>query len=588
MHTIHSNRVIGCSLSPCIHVAGICEFLEIAERCGYQITFLGPSVSINALVEEIGRQGPAIVGVGFRLSVKAGVALLEELERKASGFRAGGTRFLLGTLPEISEKAKSIGFFEAVFHGGEPENEVIKAINPNLTQSRTAVSIRSTPKLENRLIERRPLLRHHIGRPTVDETIAEIQKVSLAGVLDVVSLAPDQFAQEHYFRQNTTPKNSSAADGGVPIRSKTDLFRLFEATRRGNFPLMRCYSGTNDVVRFGRLLEETINNAWCAVPLCWYNELDSRSTRTLEEAMVDAHYLISHHAKSGIPVEVNESHQWSLRRAHDALAIAIAFISAYTAKSLGVKTYIAQYMLQTPSDLSVVGDLSKMAAKIELIESLHDQSFRSLRQIRSGISAMPLHENTAQAQLACSLGWGMSLKPDIVHVVACSEARSAANADEIISACQMATHIIKNFSRDIPDLLNSAEIQKRKSCLLEDANSILSALEVLGDEIGDSDPFCSPAVLCGAVRSGLLNAPQLGGAASGRVRTKTVNGSCVVVDENGGVVRERNRIDTWCRNLRAGAYDKPIGKVMNDIEKHRENCTNSGVLSSRERVCIAG
>ncbi len=29
----------------------------------------------------------------------------------------------------------------------------------------------------------------------------------------------------------------------------------------------------------------TINNAWCAVPLCWYNEIDNRSERKLEDAI---------------------------------------------------------------------------------------------------------------------------------------------------------------------------------------------------------------------------------------------------------------------------------------------------------------
>ena len=64
--------------------------------------------------------------------------------------------------------------------------------------------------------------------------------------------------------------------GGVPLRSKDDFIKLYEAAQRGNYPLLRCYSGTSNLIPFAQVLQETIKNAWCAVPLCWYNVLDKK------------------------------------------------------------------------------------------------------------------------------------------------------------------------------------------------------------------------------------------------------------------------------------------------------------------------
>ena len=41
------------------------------------------------------------------------------------------------------------------------------------------------------------------------------------------------------------------------------------------------------------------------------------------------------HGDRNIPVEVNGSHHWSLRDAHDAIGVATAFLAAYNAKRWG-------------------------------------------------------------------------------------------------------------------------------------------------------------------------------------------------------------------------------------------------------------
>lgn len=58
------------------------------------------------------------------------------------------------------------------------------------------------------------------------------------------------------------------------------------------------------------------------------------------------------HGERNIPVEVNDPHHWSLRDAHDAIGVADAYLVAYNAKQMGVKDYVAQYMLNVPALIS--------------------------------------------------------------------------------------------------------------------------------------------------------------------------------------------------------------------------------------------
>lgn len=129
-----------------------------------------------------------------------------------------------------------------------------------------------------------PLLRHHFGLPSVAETVAGARRISEAKVVDVVSLGPDQNAQEFFFEPHKMDETHKGA-GGVPLRRKEDLIAIFEASRTGNFPLLRCYSGTNHLKEWAYLLHETICIAWGAVPIFWYSELNGRSKRPLPFAI---------------------------------------------------------------------------------------------------------------------------------------------------------------------------------------------------------------------------------------------------------------------------------------------------------------
>jgi hypothetical protein len=297
--------------------------------------------------------------------------------------------------------------------------------------------------------------------------------------------------------------------GGVPIRNEEDLRQIYLASRTGNYPLLRCYSGTNDIIKFADVLLRTINNAWCAVPLCWYNELDNRSSRKLEASITENQSVMKWHAERDIPVEVNEAHHWSLRYSPDSVAVAAAYLAAYNAKKMGVRTYIAQYMFNTPPEISFTMDLAKMLAKIELIESLHNDNFLTIRQTRTGLYSMSGSFNKNKGQLASSTLLQMQLNPGIVHVVAFCESEHAAKPEDIIESAEIVVKVIENHLNGCPDMKPGSDVKLRKKQLINDANLILEEIKKLDFNNKYKDPLAEPEIIGKAIRSGILNAPHI-------------------------------------------------------------------------------
>jgi hypothetical protein len=330
--------------------------------------------------------------------------------------------------------------------------------------------------------------------------------------------------------------------GGVPLRKKEDLERIYEAARCGNFPLVRCYSGTRDLLKWAELQAETINNAWAAIPLCWYNRMDGRSARKPIEAIRENIDVIRWYAERRIPVEINEAHQWSLRGAHDALAVAMAYLAAYNAKNLGVTRYVAQYMFNTPAGTSAAMDLAKMAAKAEMIDGLHDSGFVSYRQVRAGLTHFSSDFDIAKGQLASSAVVSLALRPHIFHVVGYCEAHHAATPQEIIESCRIVRGVFRNCLEGFPDMMNDRMVIRRKKKLIREARIILSALKEISDS---ADPWVDPDTIIRAVEIGILDAPHLKGSefAAGRTTTAIIDGACFAVDtESGEILPEEKRI----------------------------------------------
>ena len=531
-------KLMGGPLGKDIHVAGIINFFDIAKGLGYETDYLGPANSVEDFIKNITRNKPDIVAISYRLSPETAEELLVQFKDAIKKAGLTDRKYIFGGTPATAEIAEQISIFEKIFRGGESKDDIKKYLTGN--------ELKITRKFPDNLVDRikwkRPILRHHFGLPSLEETIEGAKEIAEAGVLDVISIGPDQDAQEYCFHPELQ-KPERKGDGGVPIRTPEDLKRIYEASRCGNYPLVRCYSGTNDLIKMAEMYVETINNAWCAVPLMWYNVLDRRSKRLLEDAIRENQELMKWHVEKGIPVEVNESHQWSLRRAPDTIAVAIAYIAAYNAKQMGVNNYVSQYMFNTPGETSPKKDLAKMLAKIELIESLHDDNFISYRQVRSGLLSFPPDLDMAKGQLLFSISLAMNLDPDIVHVVGYCEGCYVARPRDIIESSKMVQQVIKNYKMGAPDMSLDPDVQARKHGLKKDALLLIDAIKSLGHS---EDPLTNPNILSKAVEIGLLDAPDLKGNeyARGEICTEMINGACYTIDpETGDILDEKKRIE---------------------------------------------
>lgn len=216
---------------------------------------------------------------------------------------------------------------------------------------------------------------------------------------------------------------------------------------------------------------------------------------------------------------------------------------------MGVKDYIAQFMFNVPAHISAENDLGKMLAKIELIESLIDENFRVYRQARAGLASFPADLSQAKGQLAASAYLAMAIKPHIYHVVGFCEAHHAAEADDVIESCKIVRGIIKNEFLGSIDLTKDANVQRRKTELIEEAKIIIDSIRRLNSDA--DDPLTDPDALVKAVKLGILDAPQLKGTgiAKGELKTRMVSGALYAYDEeNARIIPEKERIEGILKN----------------------------------------
>ncbi len=537
-------KIVGGAVENCVHVAGILSFLGIAKSLGYETIFLGPATPIDRLLGAAVETKADIIAISYRLTPSVAREIFKKVEEKIPQYGLENRKFIFGGTPAVAKVAMEFKFFDKVF-STEGQREVIKYLKG--TDEKHTFQI-PAQDLISRIKEADPypLIRHHFGLSSLDETIKGIEKISDSQTVDVISLAPDQNTQQFFFEPDKMNKSLDGA-GGVPIRSEKDFEMLYAATRMGNYPLMRAYSGTSHLIEMAELLQKTINNAWAAVPLSWYNELDGRSDRKFIEAVKENMEAIKWHAQRGIPVEINEPHQWGLRNAHDVIFVTMGYLAAYIAKKLGVKNYIAQYMFNTPSGLSPKMDISKMLATKEMINSLVSKDFNVITEVRAGLMAFPADLDEAKGQLAFSTVESMVIKPQIVHVVAFTEADHAANADDVIESAKIARKVIEESLKGLPDVQNDPEIIERIKILKSDAEYLLDAMKKLSKS---QDPFLDPRTYDAAVKMGYLDTPNFIGSKIGRglVSTAIINGACEVVNpKTGDVIREKERIESLLR-----------------------------------------
>ncbi|MCJ7694059.1 MAG: cobalamin B12-binding domain-containing protein, partial [Anaerolineaceae bacterium] len=430
--------VVAGALGECVHVAGVLNFLRLAEAAGWRTVFLGPAVPISDFIEAIKEEKAELVGISYRLTPETGERLLGEFAESADDLRQSGVRFLFGGTPPVAQRASAMhSFFEAVYDGSQSSEEILALLKGEAIIPGEATSYPQDLITRIKWKAPYPILRHHFGLPTMEASIEGIRQIAQAKVLDVISLGIDQDAQENFFhpeRQNPRQKGA----GGVPVRSAEDYHQLFQASQCGNFPLMRTYSGTDDFIELAEMVTKTIQNAWCAIPLFWFNQLDGRGPWDLEDSIQKHQEVMAWYGERNIPVELNEPHHWGMRDAPDVIFVVSAYLSAYNARAFGVKDYISQMMFNSPPGTSDAMDLAKMLAVMEIIKPLSNETFHIWKQTRTGLLSYPLEQNAARAHLASSIYLQMAMKPDIIHIVGHTEADHAATGTDVIDATLMA------------------------------------------------------------------------------------------------------------------------------------------------------
>jgi len=330
MNTGKERTVVAAALGECVHVAGVTRFLRLAERAGWRTVFLGPAVPVEEVLRAARKEKADMVAVSYRLTPETGERLLGEFAEQGDDLHASGVRFAFGGTPPVAERARKMGFFEQVFEGGEPGDAVLAYLKGGPVEELREASYPARTIDRINWKKPYPILRHHFGLPSLQATVDGIEAIADAQVIDVISLGVDQDAQENFFHpERQTPRARGA--GGVPVRSADDYRRLYQASRRGNYPLLRTYSGTDDFVRLAEMYVETIHNAWCAIPLFWFNQMDGRGPWDLESSIREHQKVMAWYGERGIPVELNEPHHWGMRDAPDVVFVVSAYLSAYNA-----------------------------------------------------------------------------------------------------------------------------------------------------------------------------------------------------------------------------------------------------------------
>ncbi|MEJ2732466.1 MAG: glutamate mutase L [Anaerolineae bacterium] len=659
-------RVLAGSIGDCVHSLGVESFAEWMEDRGegFLAVKLGPAVAIDDVVNKIRESRPEIVAISMRLGDLHVDKLIGEFIEKAARYhllpRESGIRYAFGglrpaanlvramtglpveedkfsppedrhfDLDEIAENYGDIDAFQGFF-GLIVDDfitmEELEAFAQDTKVSGETEEMEWADSLMERIEqvrerEKRPIIRAHIGiaADSIEPTVEGVQMLADAQCLEIVSLAPDQPAQEYlakFVRGEEDPEKYLKGQGGVPIRSKEDLQRLKEATRRGNYPMTRIYSGTDELVELAKLYEGSFRMPFPAVPIFFYNKMDGRGPISIRDSFDEHFEVMRWWAAIDKPVEINDPHQWQLRNSTDDLLVADHTIAGVIALKMGIRKYVMQMMYDLPPGTSGLNDLAKFQAAYELLEPLARHfDIHIIKETRGGLSDFPPNLDKAKGHLAISTYWQMYMEPDIVHVVSFSEAHHEAKAQDVIESCDIVKQVFEDFHRDDkPDIWADPRLLGRKRKLKLGAMYNLLHLALLGGYEGPVnldnffqwavspedarkrdhprewdrnyetmllsfvDEASYPTSQCGmvsadtldlALQVGLFQAPQITVLDKryemvGKCRTKIADGGCVIDEFNGHkVADEIERVDR-VRERNPWFFDKSINHADEDL-----------------------
>jgi uncharacterized protein (TIGR01319 family) len=532
-------RVMVGAIGKCVHNLGVENFADWMEDqgLGYITVKLGPAVPIQEVVNKIREARPEVVGISMRLGDLHVDKLITEFVETATHYGLGphesGIRYTYGGLrpaanlvramtgvlveedrfireeerhydlqavaEEYQKRPEFHRFFELIaddFITMEELERFALKLPPVRHHSELEWSDYLVERIRQvRERENRPIIRAHIGiaAETIEPTIKAIEKLANAGTFEIVSLAPDQTSQEllaKFIRGEEDPSRYLAGQGGAPIRTVEDLKRLKAATQRGNYPMARIYTGTDELVALAHLWEEHLNICFPAVPIFFYNELDGRGPISIRDSFDEHYRTIQYWAEVGKPCEINDPHQWGLRYASDDMQVTDHVLCAVIALKKGIKHYVMQMMFELPPEISALDDLAKMKAAYDLAEPLiRHFDFNIIKQTRSGLPSFPPNLNQAKGHLAFGIYTQLYMEPDILHVVTHSEAHHEASADDIIESCEITKQVCWDFIKgNVPQVWSEPLMKSRIQELKQGAMYNVMHAALLGGYSGPATP----------------------------------------------------------------------------------------------------
>lgn len=410
----------------------------------------------------------------------------------------------------------------------------------------------------------RPLIRAHSGPFSADLTREQCLKeynewcreLANSGYLDILSIGSSQLSQSN-FGENWGDKING---GGVPVNSELEYMNIWEAAKP---MLVRTYSGTKNVQKMAEMYERTINIAWHALSLWWFNELDGRGPNPLYTNLKEHIDAFRYIASIGKPIEPNVPHHFAFRGCDDVTYIISEYIAAKMAKKCGAKSFVLQNMLNTPRSTWGVQDLAKSRAMIKLVNELQDENFRIILQTRAGLDYFKPDLEAAKVQLAAVTALMDDIdpqniySPEIIHVVSYSEALFLATPDILNDSIKITRTALGQYRRlkklgMTPNVMTD-DILTRMEFLEKDARQIIRAME---ENIPN---LYSPEGLYLAFVAGFLPVPELWSNSDEFIhakcwQTKMTNGGVALVD-HGMLVATDTRINKCISNLQDAQYN---------------------------------
>lgn len=302
--------------------------------------------------------------------------------------------------------------------------------------------------------EFQPIIRAHSGpyseSMSREDCLKEYKnwcyELAKAGLLDILSVGSSQLSQSHFGENWGTRPNG----GGVPVNSEAEYIDIWKAARP---MLVRTYSGTKNIQKMAEIYERTINIAWHALSLWWFDELDGRGPNPLYTNLQEHISTIKYIARVKRPFEANVSHHFAFRGCDDITYIVSAFLAAKLAKKCGIRTFVLQNMLNTPRSTWGIQDLSKSRALLKLVKELEDENFKIILQTRAGLDYFKPDLQKAKIQLAAVTAMMDDIdsdnlySPEIIHVVSYCEALFLATPDILNDSIKITREALRRYRK---------------------------------------------------------------------------------------------------------------------------------------------